>query len=560
MTKRIFRSICLAAGAVFLASLILIMGMLYSYFSRVQRTQLRTQTALAACGVENLGADYFDGLDLPSNRVTWISPDGTVLYDSQADARDMENHLQREEIQQALSTGWGESQRWSVTLLERSLYAAKRLEDGSVLRFSTSQNSVLTLLLGMSQPIVIVCFLALILSIVLAMRLSRRIVAPLNELDLDDPAENECYEELTPLLRRIRGQQKELQLQADRLRQKQNELTAVTGSMREGMVLLNKSGMILSINPAACALLDTDRRCVGRDLLTVNRNLELQAVLSKALDGTAAERTIPLHDRRFQVDASPVVSGGEVSGAVLLLIDVTEKEQAETMRREFTANVSHELRTPLTSISGCGELLKSGLVKPEDVASFGENIYSEAQRMVRLVDDIISLSHLDEGAEDLKRERVDLYAIAQTAVQSLAGRAEAAGVTLELTGRPTPMEGIPQLLGEIAANLCDNAIKYNRPGGWVRVSVESGKDAVRLTVADSGIGIPQEHQAHIFERFYRGDKSRSKAVSGTGLGLSIVKHAVQIHGGKIDLSSAPGRGTAIAVSFPIEQAKNRTFG
>lgn len=550
MTKRIFRSICLAAGAVFLASLVLIMGMLYTYFSRVQRHQLRTQTALAARGVEALGADYFDGLDLQSDRVTWIAGDGTVLYDSEADTGDMENHLQREEIQEALSTGWGESQRWSVTLLERSLYAARRLEDGSVLRFSTSQNSVLTLLLGMSQPIVIVCFLALILSIALAMRLSKRIVDPLNELDLDEPAENECYEELAPLLRRINSQQKELQRQSDRLRQKQNELTTVTGGMREGMVLLNKNGMILSVNPAACALLDTDRHCVGQDLLSVNRNLELQAVLSKALDGTAAERTIPLHGRSVQVDASPVISDGAVSGAALLLFDVTEKERAEAMRREFTANVSHELRTPLTSISGCAELLGSGLVKPEDVASFGENIYSEAQRMVRLVDDIISLSHLDEGAEDLKRERVDLYAIAQTAVQSLAGRAEAAGVTLELTGRPAPMEGIPQLLGEIAANLCDNAVKYNHPGGWVRVSIDSGDGAARLTVADNGIGIPQEHQEHIFERFYRVDKSRSKAVAGTGLGLSIVKHAVQIHGGTIHLSSAPGQGTVITVAFP----------
>ena len=498
MTKRIFHSICLVALAVFLASVVLILGMLYSYFSQVQHDQLRMQTVLAAQGVEEMGLAYFEDLDLRRGRITWINAEGQVLYDSQADTASMENHLQREEIREALDTGWGESSRWSVTLMERALYAAKRLPDGSVLRLSSSQSTVLTLLLGMSQPILIVLILAIILSVVLAMRLSRRIVRPLNELDLDAPADSECYEELAPLLHRIDSQQRQLKFQEYQLRQKQDELDAVTGSMREGLVLLNGSGKILSINPAARELLDTGLSCVGDDILTVNRNLDLQTVLSKAMGGIAAEKTIPLHGGRYQADASPVFSGGTVSGVALLLFDVTEKEQAEQMRREFTANVSHELRTPLTTISGCAELLKNGIVKPEDVQSFGENIYREAQRMVRLVDDIISLSHLDEGAEDLKREHVDLYQIAQEAVQPLKAKAQLAGIS-------------------------------------------------------DGIGIPPEHQSHIFERFYRVDKSRSKAVGGTGLGLSIVKHAVMVHGGKVELHSVLDEGTTVSVCFPRQK-------
>ena len=324
--------------------------------------------------------------------------------------------------------------------------------------------------------------------------------------------------------------------------------------MREGMVLLNRTGKILSINPAARTLLNAGRDSIGADLLTVNRNPDLQAVLSRALSGTAAEKTIDLSGRRYQADASPVITDGEISGAALLLLDVTEKEQAEQLRREFTANVSHELRTPLTSICGCAELLKSGMVRPEDVASFGGSIYAEAQRMVRLVDDIISLSRLDEGAADLKREPVDLYAIARTAVSSLQGKAEESGVRLELTGESVPMEGIPQLLSGIVTNLCDNAIKYNRPGGSVQAEVSRTPSAVRLCVRDTGIGIPAEHQEHIFERFYRVDKSRSRAVGGTGLGLSIVKHAARIHGASIQLHSVPGEGTEITVTFPLSGA------
>ncbi len=550
MTKRIFHSICLAALLVFLASMILVLGMLYGYFSRVQRNQLHSETALAAQGAQTQGLSFFEGLELPYERITWISPDGTVLYDTRADSGRMENHLQREEIQEALASGWGESSRWSVTLMERSLYTARRLEDGSVLRLSTAQSTILTLILGMSQPIATVFLLSILLSVLLARQLSRRIVKPFNELNLDEPGEEPVYEELEPMLRRIRSQQNQLRQQEQRLRQQQQELNAVTGSMREGMVLLNSTGTVLSINPAACALLHASPSCTGEDFLTVSPSPELHALLNRALEGTPAEATIRLGSGRYLAAVSPVLSEGAVCGAALLLFDVTEKEKSEQLRREFTANVSHELRTPLHAISGGAELLKSGLVKPEDVASFGAGIYEEAQRMIRLVEDIITLSHLDEGAQDLRREPTDLYALARTAVTSLTPKAKAAGVTLELKGAPAPLEAVPHLLSAILTNLCDNAIKYNRPGGRVTVEVTGTRTQLQLTVSDTGIGIPPEHQEHVFERFYRVDKSRSRAAGGTGLGLSIVRHAVLVLGGTIHLQSVPGQGTCITVLLP----------
>ena len=554
MTKRIFRSICLAALAVFLASMALILGMLYRYYAKVQQNQLWEQTMLAAQGVENQELDYLEGLDLRFGRITWIGADGTVLFDSQADNTEMENHLQREEIREALEIGRGESTRWSVTLMERSLYAALRLSDGSVLRMSVPQSTVLSILLSMSQPIVVIFLLALAVSVALALQLSQRIVRPLNQLDLEHPAEADCYPEVKPLLLRMATQQTQLRKQERTLRQQHDELRAVTDSMQEGMVLVDPNEQILRINPAAITILNTSEDCVGGPLHAVTESAELQAAVSQALCGTAAEKTISLPSGKFLADCSPVFSEDTVAGAALLLFDITEKERAEQFRRGFTANVSHELRTPLTSISGCAELLKSGLVQPEDVPAFADSLYRESQRMVQLVEDIISLSHLDEGAGDLQWERSDLYQIAQEAVQSRAKQAKTAGVSLSIQGTAALMEGIPQLLREIAGNLIDNAIKYNRRGGSVSVQVAQGEGTVSLTISDTGIGIPLEHQSHIFERFYRVDKSRFKAVGGTGLGLSIVKHAVLIHGGSIQLHSVPDEGTVITVRMPAKRS------
>lgn len=551
MTKKIFRSICLVALAVLIASVVLIMGVLYGYFTDMQHDQLRMQTELAAQGVNHEGTAYFDQLSARDYRITLIEPDGRVIYDSEADSGEMENHLEREEVQEALDSGYGESERYSSTLMEKSLYSAMVLDDGSILRMSVSQSGILTLLLGMLQPIIVVLIAAIALSLLLASRLSKRIVKPLNELDLDDPLSNEGYDELSPLLLRVYSQQKQLKKQSAELGQRQDEFAAVTASMSEGLVLLNDKGNILSINPAASRFLDTDQHSVGENILTVNRSLDLQELLSKALNGDQAEKIMDLQEGHYQVIASPVISDNTVSGIALLIFDVTDKENSEQMRREFTANVSHELRTPLHSISGYAELLKNGMVKTADIRPIASKIYDEAQRMVRLVEDIINLSHLDEGAGDMAREKIDLFEAAKAAALSLEPEAESADVSISVTGEPAVIEGIPQLIGGIVYNLCDNAIKYNHKGGSVSVIVRKNDDSAVLTVRDTGIGIPAEDQNRVFERFYRVDKSHSKEVGGTGLGLSIVKHSARIHGARISLESSVGEGTTVTVKFPV---------
>ncbi len=550
MTKRIFQSICFAAFSIFLASIVLFMGVLYNYFSDVQRKQLKMQTSLAARGVDREGAVYLEDLDAGDYRMTWINTDGTVLSDNRSESQEMENHMEREEIREAFETGYGESSRYSVTLMERSFYCAQRLSDGTVLRLSIAQNTLLTLLFGMLQPICVIFAVAMGLSLVLAFRLSRQIVKPLNELNLDEPLSNEGYDELAPLLRRIDAQQRQIQRQRDELRQKQSEFETVTTGMAEGIVLLNGKQIILSINPAAARLFGTDNSCVGKYLLSVNRSLELQELLQKAEEGSRSQMVMELAGGSYELDASPVFSDGQVFGIVLLMLDVTEKEKSERLRREFTANVSHELKTPLQTISGCAELLSNSMVKEEDVTRFAGQIYTEAQRMIRLVEDIIKLSHLDEGVEDMKREDTDLYALAEEVLETLTGEASEAEVQVSLEGGHAVICGIRQLLYGILYNLCDNAIKYNYRGGSVTVTVGGDKEYAFFTVADTGIGIPAEHREHIFERFYRVDKSRSKEIGGTGLGLSIVKHAARLHEAVIDLKSEMGQGTTVTVKFP----------
>lgn len=549
MTQRIFKSIFFVAVIVFAACVTLIMGFLYGYFSDVQRTQLQMQTELAAHGVNLDGNAYFDGLEADDYRVTWIDIDGTVLYDNFSDETSMENHLHREEVQQALKTGFGEGERKSVTLEERALYAAQLLDDGTIIRLSIAQSSILTLILGMAQPICTVFAIALVVSLVLAYRLSKKIVEPLNKLNLDEPLKNENYDELAPLLRRIAWQQKELNKKSSELQNRQNEFETVTDSMNEGLVLLNCKGTILSINEAAGTLLEAGHESVGKNILTINRNFELQEILSKAISGESSEKVVSINDGYYQIEASPVIANGAISGIALLIFNVTERENAEQMRREFTANVSHELKTPLHTISGYAELMKAGIVKQDDVPSFASKIYTEAQRLSQLVEDILNLSHLDEGAEGMTRTIVDLYALCESTIRSLEAEAKNADVEVKLKGMPTVIDGIPQLLGSIIYNLCDNAIKYNKMGGKVEVTVENNETEAVVKVEDTGIGIPAEHLGRIFERFYRVDKSHSKEVGGTGLGLSIVKHAVKIHDAKVDVESTVGEGTTITVAF-----------
>ena len=550
MTKRIFRATLLVGVAVLIASLTLVMGALYSYFGRVQESQLRDELSLAVVGVEQNGMDYLRKLESDQYRITWLRADGAVLYDTRADAESMENHAQRQEVQQALATGEGESSRYSDTLLQKTVYYAKRLPDGTVLRLSAIRVTTGVLVLNMLQPILLVLAVALILSGVLASRLARRITEPLNRLDLEHPLENDTYEELAPLLRRMEHQRRQIDRQMDELRRRSEEFEQITGSMSEGLVLLDEAGVILSINPAARRLLDAAENCVGQDLLTVDRDVALSDALRQAAEQGHSEFRGQRTGREYQFDVTRIQSEGRTAGTVLLVFDVTERAFAERNRREFTANVSHELKTPLQGIIGSAELLENGLVKQEDVPRFIGHIRSEAQRLVTLIGDIIRLSQLDEG-EPMPAEPVELLALAREAAESLQSAAAARNVTITVEGEPVELTGVRRLLYEIVFNLCDNAIKYNTDGGRVQVTVTRENETAAVTVRDTGIGIPPDQQDRVFERFYRVDKSHSKASGGTGLGLSIVKHAVQYHHGAIHLQSEVGKGTEIRVTFPV---------
>lgn len=549
MTKKIFQSILLVAGCVLLASLLIIMGFLYDYFGGVEENQLRDELSLAAAAVEDGGADYLSQLTADRCRLTWIAADGSVLYDTKTNAESLENHALRAEVSQALATGTGESTRYSSTLMEKTMYYAQRLDDGTVLRISISRATVGMIAVGMIQPLLIVLIVALILSGLLARRLSRRIVDPLNSFDLEHPLDNDAYEELSPLLKRIHHQHVEIQTQLRELREKTDEFTQITGSMREGLVLLDEHGSILSINAAAQALFGADAQCVGRDFLTIERSHEISAAIQAAAADGHSEVRAERAGRVYQFDISRITSDGKFLGTVILAFDITEQEFAERNRREFTANVSHELKTPLQGIIGSAELIENGMVKPEDLPRFVGHIHAEAARLVTLIDDIIRLSQLDEG-DAMPTEPVDLLAVSQEAAENLHDAAAARNVTVCVTGQPAVLPGVRRLIYEIAYNLCDNAIKYNRDGGRVDVTVAADAGGSSITVADTGIGIAPEHQGRVFERFYRVDKSHSKASGGTGLGLSIVKHAVQYHHGRIELESTPGTGTTIRVVFP----------
>jgi len=548
MTSKIFKSILTVAIAVLLASIIIIIGFLYPYFSNVQVSQLKDELSLASEAVQQLGESYLKNLDSDRYRLTWVNADGTVIFDSHADAGAMENHADREEIKEALVSGSGSSIRQSSTLTEDTIYEAVRLDDGSVLRISVSRATAFVLVLGMLQPIVIVLGIAIALSALLAHRMAKKVVEPLNKLDLDNPTKNEAYEELSPLLHRIHAQHMEIKSQMRILRRKQDEFDQITGNMKEGLVLLDSMGRILSINPAARMLFGASSSCIGEDFLTVDRKQNMRLALEDAKLQGHADFRAKENGREYQFDLSRIDSDGNSHGMVILAFDVTEQVDAEKHRQEFTANVSHELKTPLQSIIGSAELLENGIVKEEDVPRFVGHIRKEASRLVTLIDDIIRLSELDEGAE-MPREDVSLKALSEDVCETLADAAKLKDVSLEVNGDDGVISGVRRLLYEVVYNLCDNAIKYNTNGGSVKVTVAEKSGEVCLSVQDTGIGIPPEHQEKVFERFYRVDKSHSKQSGGTGLGLSIVKHAVQYHHGKITVESELNKGTTISVLF-----------
>ena len=554
MTSKIFRNSFLVGVAVFFLSIALFMGVLYQYFGSQLLIQLESEAALAARGVEMGSMDYLDGLS-SANRITWIDAGGTVLFDNQTDPAQMENHADREEVRAALESDTGTASRYSTTLSQRTLYFAQRLADGTVLRVSSEQRSLPSLLLSMVQPILIILVLAVALSAVLASRLSKHIIKPVLAIDLEHPEDSDTYEELTPLLSRIKQQNQTIAQQMAQLRQKQNEFTAITENMSEGFLLLDRQGRILSHNSGALRLLHAAAPEERASYLTLNRTERFRQAVDAALTGRRDEQLVDLGGRCCQLLANPVIQDGQVAGAVLVILDVTEREQREELRREFTANVSHELKTPLTSISGIAEIIKGGLVKPQDIPGFADDSYGEAQRMIRLVEDILRLSQLDEGGSSLQTEEVDLYHLAQEVAGRLTPAAVKGQVTLEVTGGPVRISGVRQLLDEMISNLCDNAIKYNRPGGRVTISVSRSDRGAELSVSDTGIGIPPEDQSRVFERFYRVDKSHSKAIGGTGLGLSIVKHEAAFHGADLSLESQPDRGTTIRLTFPGQNVK-----
>ena len=551
MTEKIFRSIILTAVIVLIGCFIAVGTVQYGYFTNLQRQELTAELNLAAPSVERDGLDYLESLEDTASRVTWVAADGRVLFDSDASADEMDNHLTRSEISDALTTGSGESERYSATMTEKTLYMARRLSDGSVLRVSSAFYTILTVALGSMQAFFAILLAAIAVSVLLARRLSRRIITPLNTLDLQHPLDNDAYEELSPLLKRIDQQNRRIEAQVAELKRRQDEFSAVTRSMNEGLVLLNAENHVLSLNPAAMRLFNADEDCVGRDFVTVSRDVPVTNAVRDALSTGRGAAQLERGERIYQIECSRIESDGAILGVALVAFDTTERAQAEQMKREFTANVSHELKTPLQSIMGSAELLENGLVKSEDQPRFIERIRSEAARLMALIEDIIRLSELDEGAA-VPMEAVDLLSVAKDAADTLQESANKKNVTLALEGESAPIQGAPRLIYEIAYNLCDNAIRYNRAGGHVSVRVQPENGYALLEVADDGIGIPEEHQRRVFERFYRVDKSHSRASGGTGLGLSIVKHAAALHHAEIALKSEVGKGTTIAVRFPME--------
>lgn len=551
MTKKIFRSILFTSLAVLLVSLTVAVGFLYYYFGNVQEQQLQTELTLAAHAVEDSGSSYLENLDADDLRLTLVDKDGTVLADTDdnTDPLTMENHADREEIKEALASGKGESSRYSSTLTEKTIYRAVLLDNGNVLRVSVSQATVFALIAGIIPWFVLAVVFAAVLSWLLAKHLSKKIITPLNQVDLDRPLENDTYEELSPLLGKIHRQHEQIDTQLLQLRQKTDEFDHITANMKEALVLLDASGKILSINHAAKLLFDAKDTSVGTGFLTVERSHKISHAVDTALRDGHTRIKEERNGHSYQLDISRIESAGKVMGLVILAFDISEQEYAEQTRREFSANVSHELKTPLTSVIASADMIENGMVKPEDMPRFIGHIKKEASRLLNLIDDIIRLSQLDEGVE-MPEEAVDLSAVATEAVEQLRDTADKNNVHIELNTESCVLKGVPRLLHEIVYNLTENAIKYNVPGGSVTVTVSKAKNGCILKVSDTGIGIPVEHQERIFERFYRVDKSHSKQSGGTGLGLSIVKHAATHLNAEISVESEQGKGTTITVVFP----------
>ena len=550
MTKKIFKSIMFVCALVLTVGLAAVMGILYSNFDGQMRKELSKEAAYLAYGVEQQGLNYLKNIKDKNARITYIDQDGTVLFDNEADVSEMKNHSDRTEFQKAEKYGAGESSRYSDTLSEKTIYYALRLKDGTVLRVSGTQDSVLALVENLIFPLCGLLCLMLILSGIMASAISKRIVKPINELDLESPEENRIYEELSPLLSKIHRQNREIQNQLELAKQQQEEFALITENMREGLIVIDKYTMILSANSSAWNLFHMDRGCQGESVYCLDREEEFRHAIEQVLSGEHTELVLKLNGSDIQLIANPVIRDKKTEGAVVLLVNVTEKLERESLRREFSANVSHELKTPLTSISGFAEIMQGGLVKNEDIPKFAGRIYKESQRLLQLVEDVIQISQLDEEKTSYVWEPVDVYQVCKNAFESLKEKAKRLNVHLYICGERMKMEAVRTLLEEAIYNVCDNAIKYNRNDGSVSVFLTQTAQEIQIVVKDTGVGIPKEDQDRVFERFYRVDKSHSKEIGGTGLGLSIVKHAVGALKGSVILRSEEGNGTEICMKFP----------
>lgn len=546
MTKKIFRTTLSASLGIVLVTILMIMGFLYNYFNRIQREQLRTQTALASQGISFEGKDYFENLKTSNVRITWVDNKGQVLYDTQSDAKHMKNHANRQEIKEAIKSGYGESTRWSATLTEKSIYAAQRLNNGTIVRLSVAQQTIFYLLLGMMSPLAIIILLAIILSVLIARYIAKKVSEPLNNIDLDHPLSNDSYEEITPLLRRLDSHQAKIQHQKLLLQKRQKEFDTIISKIKEGMILLDDQARIVSINAEALKLFQINDDWHGRFMMEVSRDLTLKDLIDQGLKGKKKEANIDIENNHYRVLVRPTTDNNRVTGLVVLLFDVTDQLQMEQLQREFTANVSHELKTPLHVISGYSELLANQMVPNEEVPQFAAKIHKESERLVKLVEDIINLSHLDEQ-EKLPQETVNLYDLTQKVLEGLQAKADKKHIQINFNGEEAILRGNPVLLNSLVYNLCDNAITYNHEKGQVNVTLKNSPDTITLEFSDTGLGIAEKDKKRIFERFYRVDKSRSKIVGGTGLGLSIVKSALDFHNGSIKVDSHLGQGTTMTV-------------
>ena len=540
----------LVSSLITVLGLAFVVGILYHYFQGQLMDELKKEAVYISRGVESAGVDYLQQLNDEDSRITYVDESGKVIYDNEANVESMDNHGHRKEIREAEINGEGADERMSSTLSEKTMYYAVRLENGNVLRVSSNQASVWMLLLQLLPPFVAVLILMLLLSGVFASRLSGKVVEPLNGLDLEHPEENDAYDEVQPLLSKIGRQSRQIRLQLEAARRQQKEFSIITENMQEGLLVIDRYTMVLSVNSSVGKLLKVKEVKTGESVYLLNRSEEFRDVVCQVLDGKHEDKVLRLDGSEIQVIANPVTRENKTEGAVILLVDVTEKVEREQLRREFSANVSHELKTPLTSISGFAEIMQDGFVKDEDVKVFAGRIYKEAQRLIRLVGDVIRISRLDEGGLPYQWEKLDLYSLTHDIFSTLHEAAEKQEVHMYMEGGSTVLDTVPTIMEEVLYNVCDNAVKYNRRGGEVFVRLKDGEDAVRVNVRDTGIGIPKEDQERIFERFYRVDKSHSKEIGGTGLGLSIVKHGVKTLNGRLWLNSEPGQGTEIIMEFP----------